>query len=362
MGFRFTKLIPILLLGPLIAGCASRPRTTAEAALPETTVTPVESPVVPERLVERVKRNGKEIEKYFFLDEDGGIHVKADLSYMPMDSSGTVSCEVIYDLENVETTGDSAGGSAEDSAYRVRFFIHEEGLDEAVEDTLIWRPAPGSAGLLLSLDDDYVQAWEEHLDLFDEYGARVTFFLQGANITFAAKAMERGHDVGYHSLSHLDLRKVSQERFMNETVLTGEFYRQAGVPLSSFAYPFGFSEPWMHETLLESYGVLRGYGTTFRLYREDQIRGGHIISRAIDNTVIRGDENFERLISQMLFIVKFLDAGHVLPLTSHDISDTAQWGISRKRLEFLLKTAVDLKLKFYLYRDFGKKESTDYTD
>jgi len=340
-------LIPVMLLGPLIGGCASRPRPKAEAALPETPT--MESPVIPERLIDRIKRNGMDIVKYFILDEDGRIVVKADF----LDRSNNTSGEVIYDLENLEAV-ETGGGSVGDSAYRVRFLIHEEGFDGTVEDALIWRPVPGSAGLLLSLDDDYVETWEKYFDLFDEYGARITFFLQGANITFAARALERGHDVGYHSLSHPDLRKVSHERFMNETVLTGEFYRQAGIPLSSFAYPFGFSEEWMHETLLESFGVLRGYGTTFRLYREDQIRGSHIISRAIDNTVIRGDENFERLVTQMLFAVKFLDDGHVLPLTSHDISDNAQWGISRKRLEFLLKTAVDLKLKFYCYSDFGE--------
>ena len=347
----FAKLAPVLLLGPLIAACASRPRPAAvEVPPPEThSPPPAVVPVVPERLIERIKRNGNDMAKYFVLDEDGRIVVKADF----LDRSNNTSGEVVYDLENVEaveTGGDPTGGSS----YRVRFFVYEEGYDGAIEDALIWKPMPGSAGLLLSLDDDYVQAWEEHFDLFDGYGARVTFFLQGANITFAARALERGHDVGYHSLSHPDLRKVSHGRFMSETVHTGEFYRQAGIPLSSFAYPFGFSEEWMHETLLESFGVLRGYGTTFRLYREDQIRGSHIISKAIDNTVIRGDENFERLITQMLFTVKFLDDGHVLPLTSHDISDNAQWGISRKRLEFLLKTAVDLKLKFYRYSDFGE--------
>ena len=123
--------------------------------------------------------------------------------------------------------------------------------------------------------------------------------------------------------------------------------------MSSFAYPYGFSEQWMHDALLPSYSVLRGYGTTFRLYNENQIRSGYIISRAIDNTVIKGDENFERLIALMLRTVKFLDDGRILPLTTHDISNTAHWGITPARLEFLLKTATDLHLKFYRYCDFA---------
>jgi hypothetical protein len=43
----------------------------------------------------------------------------------------------------------------------------------------------------------------------------------------------------------------------------------------------------------------------------------------------------------------------VLPLTSHDISDDALWGITPRRLEYLLKTALNLRLRFYVYRDFA---------
>jgi peptidoglycan/xylan/chitin deacetylase (PgdA/CDA1 family) len=203
------------------------------------------------------------------------------------------------------------------------------------------------------MDDDYVKAWEQSFDLFDKYGARITFFIQGEYIPFTVKALERGHDVGFHSINHLDLRKVSAEKFRKETVEPLSSYRREGVPLLSFAYPFGFSEPWMHKILLETFSILRGYGTTFRLYNEAEIRSGYIISRAIDNTVIRGEENFNRLITLMLRTVKFIDGGF-LPLTTHDISDTALWGISKRRLEFLLKTASELKLKFYLYSDFSK--------
>jgi hypothetical protein len=110
----------------------------------------------------------------------------------------------------------------------------------------------------------------------------------------------------------------------------------------------------MHEILLEHYGLLRGYGTTYRLYDEEGISAGYVGSRAIDNTVIKGDEYFDRSIALMLRTVKFLGKGFVLPLTTHTISEEAAWGISPQRLEYLLKTAGDLKLNFYLYSDFAK--------
>jgi peptidoglycan/xylan/chitin deacetylase (PgdA/CDA1 family) len=208
------------------------------------------------------------------------------------------------------------------------------------------------------MDDEYIETWEQYFDFFDAHGARITFFIQGdydplSIGLFCIEALKRGHDVGYHSLNHLDLRSVSPETFAAETSEPLEAFRSQGIPLSSFAYPYGFSEPWMHEILLESFHVLRGYGTTFRIYTEEEIRSGYIISRAIDNTVIRGEENYDRLINTMLRTVKFLDDGRVLPLTTHDISDTAHWGITPRRLEFLLTSARDLHLRFYLYSDFA---------
>jgi len=104
--------------------------------------------------------------------------------------------------------------------------------------------------------------------------------------------------------------------------------------------------------LSEKFSILRGYGTTIRFYNESDINSGYIISYAIDNTVIPNEERYNRLISMMLITVKFLGDGWVLPLTTHDISSSASWGISPRRLEFVLKTAADLNLQFYRYSDF----------
>ena len=350
---RFLTVIVILPLGLILNACAGRPRSRVEMGVPGlSTALPVENALAYERLTQRVKQNGKDIKKYFILDEDGQILIKADLQ----DETGAY--EVSYKLDSAEILPDSS--------YRVNFNIGRRnpalpdsgeepaGLDIIAEDALIWRPGPGSEGLLLAMDDDYIETWEQYFDFFDECGARITFFIQGEYFPFSVKALSRGHDIGFHTLNHLDLRKVSREEFAEETYEAAESFRQEGIPLSSFAYPFGFSEPWMHKILLESFGVLRGYGTTYRLYNEDQIRSGYIISRAIDNTVIQGEENFNLLISLMLRTLKFLDDGRILPLTTHDISDDAYWGISLRRLEFLLKTAAELKLKFYRYSDFAE--------
>ena len=322
----------VLLTAIFLGACATRPKSGDGGRVPQRIVSI-------EQIVQWVKNNDSDIEKYYTVDEDGQIEVKA----RALGAAGDF--EVVYDLQNAEVI--------EDGAYRVRFTALAKKTGETREDSLVWRPRAGKAGILLSFDDDYTSSWERHFDLFDRYGAKATFFVFGKPGPFCTKAINRGHDIGYHSLNHHDLRLISPSAFARETAEPAQAFRQAGIPLAAFAYPFGFYEPWMHEALLRTFAVLRGYGVTYRLYRHDEIRSGFIASRSIDNTIIQGGEHFEREITLMLRTVKFLDGPLALPLTTHDISDTADWGISRRRLEFLLKTAADLGLTFYRYSDFA---------
>jgi hypothetical protein len=106
----------------------------------------------------------------------------------------------------------------------------------------------------------------------------------------------------------------------------------------------------MREALADTFPVQRGFGATFRVYDGAAIKNGYPVSRSIDNILFKRDDDFKVMIDATLRTVKF--TGGILPLTTHDISDTAAWGITGERLEYLLSTAKALKLKFYRYGDF----------
>jgi peptidoglycan/xylan/chitin deacetylase (PgdA/CDA1 family) len=206
------------------------------------------------------------------------------------------------------------------------------------------------SGLLLAFDDDHTAVWEGYFDLLDRYGARVTFFVQGDYSPFCAAAVNRGHEIGYHTKSHLNLLKVSRQVFFEETLGGAEAFRRHGLPLRSFAYPYGFSEPWMDAVLGESFSIRRGFGVTTRIYGVYAIKAGYISSKSIVNNKFKNDAEFEADITDMLRAVK--SGGGILPLTTHTITAEADWGISPERLEYLLKTAAALGLKVYRYGDF----------
>lgn len=294
--------------------------------------------------IAQVKQNSPEIKKYFVLDENKDIIVKADIAGIQQASGKIVHLEVVYDL--MHAAADGAGG------FLVPFTVKNPETGEAAQEELFWKPQKDAAGILLSFDDDHSNVWERNFDLFDHYNARVTFFVLGEYSPFSLAAMERGHDVGYHSLHHLNLLKISRKIFHKETVSRINTFRNAGIPLAAFAYPYGLSESWMHRELLKYFKIVRGYGVTFRVYDNAHIRNSYISSRALDTILFKRDEDFKAVIDVMLRTVKFIGGDLILPLTTHDISDTALWGIKPQRLQYLLQSVNDLQLKFYLYRDF----------
>jgi peptidoglycan/xylan/chitin deacetylase (PgdA/CDA1 family) len=337
-----------------------RETTTDESTIDETVVLPSERPpLVFERAAVRVKADSSEVRKYFSLEDDASLDSLKGAGILVLGEvrEGDEEFGVRYDLNEAP---DDLG------QMRIGFSLHDGNAEVLLRDEFVWN-IPGEsedgvenpAGLLLAFDDDFRDAWEDAFDLFDRYRARVTFFVQGEYSPFCKEALERGHDIGYHTAHHLNLLNLSHEEFYRETLVGVEDFRREGIPLRSFAYPYGFSNPWMRETLRDSFPIQRGFGVTFRVYGRDSLKSGdspegaYIISRSVDNILFEREEDFEAMIDAMLRTVKF--TGGILPLTTHDISDAADWGISAGRLEYLLKTARDLRLRFYRYSDFARE-------
>jgi len=285
-----------------------------------------------------------EIEKYFLFDRTGELIVKADLAEIKTETGKKEYFQALYNLKHIEieSTGE----------YIIPFSVKCLATGDVKEDKLLWKPQKDAAGILLSFDDHYFDVWESYFDLFDRYNAVVTFFMLGRYNRFSAEAIRRGHDVGYHSHTHQMLPDVSRQAFFTETTYHVKNFRDNGVPLVSFAYPYGIYEAWMHEELLKTFTILRGFNTNFQVYDRLAIQNSLVHSKSVDTYYFEHDDDFIAAIDIMFRTLKFIGQGLVFPLSSHIISDRAEWGIKPHRLEYLLQTANDLKLTFYRYSDF----------
>ncbi len=110
--------------------------------------------------------------------------------------------------------------------------------------------APPPPGVAFAFDDDAIDAWYDTRALLDRHGARVTFFMTRF-AGFTVKQRQRlhaldadGHDIGAHSVDHLDAAVYSAEHgvqaYLDDEVLPSfQVLRDDGFAPESFAYPFG---------------------------------------------------------------------------------------------------------------------------
>ena len=352
----------MIIFAVFLAACASQPVRVEPEIMPETI-----SGIIPETVPETrpadtfefallsVKNNSPLIKKSItnseYIFPESGFRNIEDIR---------VTGEAVIDEKEFRVTYNLAGAvPADNNSFQIPFLL--ENLTDGVScnDELVWHPEDDKTGLLLSFDDNYFDTWMRHLRIFDSHGAKVTFFVQGdlnadnddAAIMeiFCRRALSRGHDLGYHTINHPDLRSVSNNVFNFETIEAAQVFFDTGIPFSAFGYPYGFSEAWMHDALSPVFYMTRGYGSNTRYYTSQTIKNGYLVSKAIDNIMFPDNEKFENDLRLIMLIAKF-SGDCIVPFTSHDFSD-AQWAITPARVEYLLRTTKELKLKFYTFRD-----------
>jgi peptidoglycan/xylan/chitin deacetylase (PgdA/CDA1 family) len=349
----------LLLLAAVSISCASRPRSVITP--PGTIPAPGPGSEPYEYALWNIKMNTSLVKKDF----DAG---EVDLTGIGVDAPDKILLKGKYEIDENEflVTYDLAHSVKTDqNQFQIPFKLENPENGASWVNELIWSPGEDKAGLLLSFDDYFWRVWREYFQMFDNYGAKVTFFVIGSgtppdegdpsfqlsDITdFYDEALKRGHDMGFHTQNHLDLRQVSSETFYSETITSEEAFSESGIEFSSLAFPYGFSAPWMLEILAPFYPITRGYGSNIRIYSADTINREYITSTAIDNILYPDDGEFEDDIRFLLFAVKF-SGSSIIPFTTHDFSDTADWGIKPDRLKFMLKISKELKLNFNTYKD-----------
>ena len=204
-------------------------------------------------------------------------------------------------------------------------------------------------GILLAFDDYCGDNWEDYFDLFDEYGAKVTFFVNLSEPTdFCYRALERGHEIAFHTIGHVDMTEASEEMIYQQAIAPIEVFREKGIDITTFAYPYGRYNEEVNEILLEHYKVLRG-AYYLEVNNKHALRGGFVESLSLDNVNYKSQEEYEERITQVLTELKEGKA-NVITMYSHAIADGGDWCISPEKLEFLLKKAKELDLQFYTFQ------------
>lgn len=205
-------------------------------------------------------------------------------------------------------------------------------------------------GILLAFDDYSEVTWEKYFDLFDEYDVKVTFFINAGEPTqFCYDAIERGHEIAYHTKSHARLTELTQEEIYEQAIAPIEIFREKGIELKNFAYPYGIYSAELNELLLQHYNVLRG-ALEIDPHIKHDLKKGFVESMSLDNVNYNTQEAYENKVGYLLETIAE-QKGVVISFYSHAIDNGGPWCVSEEKLIFLFEKAKELGLRFYTFAE-----------
>ena len=205
------------------------------------------------------------------------------------------------------------------------------------------------SGILLAFDDYNAANWESYFDLFDEYDVKVTFFVNAYSPTeFCSNAQDRGHEIGYHTAGHANMLELTENEVYEQAIAPIDVFREEGIELTTFAYPYGAYTEELNNVLLQYYNIVRG-AFYCEVNGKHNMRKGFVESLSLDNVNYESQEQYEEKITQILNEVK-AGKGRVVSLYSHAIS-AGEWCVTEEKLLFLFQKAKELGLKFYTFQE-----------
>ncbi len=204
----------------------------------------------------------------------------------------TVHCAVNLDHKaGNESTVDDALDRARDRGEIVELYAHKPGATvdiSTIEHVLAGARDRGLApvtyadmangvetypGLALSFDDAFVPQWYDLRPLFQQYGARVTFFvsrypnlLDDWHLMLKELAGD-GHDIEAHSVLHMRAPTYVEENglgaYMKDEALPSiDLLRADGYEVTTYAYPFGARTGELDDALLDHVKLVRSVSFT----------------------------------------------------------------------------------------------------
>lgn len=125
------------------------------------------------------------------------------------------------------------------------------------------------AGVVLSFDDRGIDGWWALAAQIESYGGRATFFVSEVDrLSADEKAMlralhARGHEIGSHGFRHLHAgdyeREHSAEAWVRDELLPSiAAFEAIGIPVVTFAFPFGEHTPATTAAALRHFRHARG--------------------------------------------------------------------------------------------------------
>jgi peptidoglycan/xylan/chitin deacetylase (PgdA/CDA1 family) len=232
----------------------------------------------------------------------------------------------------------------------------------------ILHPTQNRAGVAITFDDTTIDSWFAQRAMFNQYGAKVTFFvshffsLDTAQINKLKLLESDGSEIGCHTYSHKgvytdfngDVSRVN-EYLQDQIVPARDLMVSAGFNPVSFAYPYG-----EHQVAYDA--AVRNYFPYIRLTYDDfqapLVEQSAIYHSSNDNYILLWgagiDKDFANSTNEIIqAMIKARKEGKIITFYGHDVVNDPNkpYNILPQDLEAIVENARNLGLKFYTYKE-----------
>ncbi|MGX7349656.1 polysaccharide deacetylase family protein [Dolosicoccus paucivorans] len=223
-------------------------------------------------------------------------------------------------------------------------------------------------GLMLTFDDHSIDDWLAVQSLFDQYGAKATYYvnlldqLTDEELTSIQRLHQLGNEIGSHGFLHLSapdyLKEHTVEEYIqSEIVPSLQALKALGIQATSFAYPYGARNKDTDLILLKHFKTLRGTAYLKPDQSSDQLSSIYY-SFNQPREVVYGlglDESYGYTDEEILQALQHaVDTGQVVVFYGHRMDPTNQlegeythW----HRLEKILQFAKENQMTYYTASD-----------
>ena len=230
------------------------------------------------------------------------------------------------------------------------------------------------SGVLLTFDDGWnLSLWRQHLPLFEKYGTRCTFFINGAhnfntNDDQAIKEIhDAGHEIAAHGANHIRAPEFIKEKgvsayLRSEIEPLNAVLKTKGYEPTSFAYPMGDRNDTVDMALMSYYRHVR---SGQKVPRRQTLASSDVFFTPLDRVIscfrLIGcdfDGMDEMMLVNQFFpgLKRLAEKQEVLVLFSHRITDHAEKNFVKPGpLEKLLNKVAELNLEFYRFCDLPSR-------
>lgn len=230
---------------------------------------------------------------------------------------------------------------------------------------LIWKSQTTKGYVTFTFDDAYVDSWYNHLDLFDKYNVKATFFIVRPHLltdeqkTMLQEIRNRGHEIGCHTLEHKNALDYINNDSLNiyvETQIKPAMakLKELGYNTETFAYPFGASNAQTDSVMNKHFKLIRKATYNKNQTTLDSINEIYYTRRNNTNLDAMGIDRIYNINLDNLErgLIRAYQNNEALLLHAHKITnEDGTYVISEEYLENAFKLAKKHKVKAITYKE-----------